>query len=61
MTSLMFEVISPRLLIALYGTSSPTNARWAQYLRALDEMGDDIRVLAFSAGGGPSLMQRKQL
>jgi hypothetical protein len=59
--TLFFEVFSQRLLIAVYGDGAPSTAAWADYLGAIEGMGDEIYVLAFSSGGGPTLMQRRQL
>lgn len=59
--TLLFETVSSRLLIAVYGSRTPSNAEWAEYRRALEGLGEEVNVLAFSSGGGPSLTQRRQL
>jgi hypothetical protein len=59
--TLLFEVVSSRLLIAMYGENSPTDADWFKYIEGIASMGDEVWVLAFSSGGGPTLQQRRQL
>ena len=52
-----------RLVVAVHGTSDPSNLEWTGYLR--DTMAQAkpsmLRVLVISYGGGPSGPQRKQL
>ena len=51
------------LVILLQGTESPTETEWAECLHLVGKVGDinSTRVLVVTAGGGPTLAQRRAL
>ena len=51
------------LVILLQGTDSPTDAEWTECLHLVGKVGDinTTRVLVVTAGGGPTLSQRRAL
>lgn len=59
--TLLFEVVSSRMLIAMFSKDSPSDAEWARYIDAIANMGDEVWVLAYSSGGGPTVAHRRQL
>jgi len=52
-----------QLVILLQGTASPTDAEWTECLHLVGKVGDinTTRVLVVTAGGGPTLAQRRAL
>lgn len=59
--TLLFEIVSPRMLLAMFGKGPPSDAEWARYIDAIAKLGDEVWVLAYSSGGGPTVAQRRQL
>lgn len=52
----------PNLFVAVFGHGTPPEAEWQQYVAVMKALqGPPHRVLVFSAGGGPSALQRKDI
>jgi hypothetical protein len=49
------------LMLAVYGADTPGSAEWKEYCSVMSTMGETDNMLIFSAGGGPNLMQRRDL
>jgi hypothetical protein len=49
------------LMLAIYGDGTPESGEWKDYCTVMSTMGDTDNMLIFSAGGGPNLMQRRDL
>ncbi len=48
-------------MLAVYTENPPGDEEWAEYLRVVGDLQPKDAMLILSAGGGPSLMQRRDL
>lgn len=48
-------------MLAVFGEQSPPDEEWEEYLRVMKDIEPDDLIFILSAGGGPALMQRRDL
>jgi hypothetical protein len=51
------------VLIAVHGTQAPTDEEWSNYLKTIRKVENlqEVRSLAFTDGGAPNSLQRKEI
>jgi hypothetical protein len=59
--SVLIQRASASLVVAVYTNESPTNDEWLHYLEIMRTLAPGYRMIIFSAGGGPTTMQRRDL
>lgn len=59
--TVLVRVLEGDIVVAVYGESAPLDEEWKEYLAVLRPLSETYRMVIFSAGGGPSTMQRRDL
>ena len=57
----LIRQLTDTLVVAVYGESSPTDADWERYMAVVKGLTKPYRMVIFSAGGGPTTMQRRDV
>jgi hypothetical protein len=60
--NVLIDLATPRVAVAVFTEGSPSDEEWVEYIETLRRLGDaSHRTLVFSAGGGPTALQREDL
>ena len=60
--NVLVSLATPKIAVAVYGESGPTESEWKEYLRVLSKLeGSGNKLLVMTAGGGPNTIQREEL
>ncbi len=57
----LVERLDEGLMLAVFGEDSPDDKEWKVYMKVMEKLQIEDRILILSAGGGPGLMQRREL
>lgn len=58
---MLIQRVGNHLMLAVFGEQSPPDDEWQEYLRVMTKIEPDDLLFILSAGGGPALMQRRDL